>query len=176
MRLFIAITFDETVKDAICSAINLLRTHTVRGNFTRRENLHLTLEFIGETLNQKAACRAIDSVRCAKFEMSIGGIGFFKSNSGKVCWLGIEKCTGLLELQNQIHLALIKEGFKLDARTYKPHLTLGRKVYFEDGFDIKTLVEADKPLTAKIDKASLMKSERKAGNLVYTEVHGIRLT
>ena len=49
MRLFIAINFSPSFKKAILSSAQQLRDRGVRGNFTREENLHLTLAFIGES-------------------------------------------------------------------------------------------------------------------------------
>lgn len=49
MRLFIAINFSEDVKDALCETIAELRDAALRGRWTARENLHLTLVFIGES-------------------------------------------------------------------------------------------------------------------------------
>ena len=43
MRLFIAINFDDKIKDELCLLIDKLKNYSVSGNFTKRENLHLTL-------------------------------------------------------------------------------------------------------------------------------------
>ncbi|MDR1042323.1 MAG: RNA 2',3'-cyclic phosphodiesterase, partial [Clostridiales Family XIII bacterium] len=49
MRLFIAINFSEEIKDALCETIADLRDASRRGRYTHRDNLHLTLAFIGES-------------------------------------------------------------------------------------------------------------------------------
>ena len=48
MRLFAAIRFSPAVEEALWAAVGDLRCRGA-GTFTRRENLHLTLAFIGET-------------------------------------------------------------------------------------------------------------------------------
>ena len=48
MRLFIAITFTEDMLDALSEIQDDLRRSNVRGSYTPRENLHMTLAFIGE--------------------------------------------------------------------------------------------------------------------------------
>ena len=48
MRLFLAINFPEGVKNALSSGMTALARRGVRANWSRRENLHLTLEFLGE--------------------------------------------------------------------------------------------------------------------------------
>ena len=49
MRLFIAINFNDYIKNELCSVMENLKKYTLRGRFTSRENLHLTIVFIGET-------------------------------------------------------------------------------------------------------------------------------
>ena len=48
MRLFIAIQFEEKIIDAITDFQDDLKAQGVTGNYTPRENLHITLAFIGE--------------------------------------------------------------------------------------------------------------------------------
>ena len=48
MRLFIAINFGENELDSFEAARDRLRERAGRGNYSRRENLHLTLAFLGE--------------------------------------------------------------------------------------------------------------------------------
>lgn len=48
MRLFIAINFDDTELDAFEAARERLRDPGRGANYSRRENLHLTLAFLGE--------------------------------------------------------------------------------------------------------------------------------
>ena len=48
MRLFIAVQLSEDMRDEICRVQGDLQRMGVRGNYTLRENLHLTLAFIGE--------------------------------------------------------------------------------------------------------------------------------
>ena len=48
MRLFIAIQFEEKILDAITDFQDDLKAQGVTGNYTLRENLHITLAFIGE--------------------------------------------------------------------------------------------------------------------------------
>lgn len=48
MRLFIAIQFEEKILDALNDFQDDLKEKGVTGNYTKRENLHITLAFIGE--------------------------------------------------------------------------------------------------------------------------------
>ena len=48
MRLFTAIVLSDAAKNEIFQLVCNMKQNAVRGNFTRRENLHVTLVFLGE--------------------------------------------------------------------------------------------------------------------------------
>ena len=60
MRLFVAIAFPETVKDGLEAGIRALRKQGVRASWSQRENLHLTLEFLGELDSPKPVIAAME--------------------------------------------------------------------------------------------------------------------
>ncbi|MCR4658330.1 MAG: hypothetical protein K5770_19185 [Lachnospiraceae bacterium] len=59
MRLFIAIQFGENILDALTDIQSDLKSRGVTGNYTRRENLHITLAFIGDYGNTEEAAKKI---------------------------------------------------------------------------------------------------------------------
>lgn len=75
MRLFVAIRLDASCKDVLCTAIAGLKGHASHGNFSRRDNLHLTLAFIGETNLLDAANQALGSIRAEPFTMEPPALG-----------------------------------------------------------------------------------------------------
>ena len=48
MRTFIAIEFDKETKNNISNLQNAIKADCKKGNFTTKDNLHLTLHFLGE--------------------------------------------------------------------------------------------------------------------------------
>ena len=48
MRLFIAIQLNKEMKDSLYEIQHAMMEQGVRGNFTKKTNLHLTLAFIGK--------------------------------------------------------------------------------------------------------------------------------
>ncbi|MBQ9719494.1 MAG: RNA 2',3'-cyclic phosphodiesterase, partial [Oscillospiraceae bacterium] len=64
MRLFIAIQLDDTIKNALTGIQAALRAARVSGNYTKIENLHLTLAFIGEYGDPD---RVLDAMRTVPF-------------------------------------------------------------------------------------------------------------
>ena len=171
MRLFIAINFTEEVKNQLCNAIGHLKEYAVQGNFTRRENLHLTLVFIGETTKVDEVKRAVDFVQMEPFTLKIGGLGEFRRDGGDIYWVGVEKNGILSKIYSQLYAELTKAGFQLENRDFKPHLTLGREVILQDGVDHTAFEKAIPEMSMKVEKISLMKSERVNGALSYTEIY-----
>ena len=62
MRLFIALNFDANTVDSLCRLQSLLRDNDVEGNYTKPENLHMTLSFIGEYGNPDDVLDVLEKV------------------------------------------------------------------------------------------------------------------
>ncbi|WP_312693159.1 RNA 2',3'-cyclic phosphodiesterase [Caproiciproducens sp.] len=175
LRLFISINFDDRMKDSLYGCIQRLKEGSVRGNFTRRENLHLTLAFLGETSKAGSAKQAMDDVAGEPFELSIGGFGHFPRAGGDIYWIGVEHSTALTALQASLCEKLRREGFFLETRQFKPHLTLGREVVPAPDFDRGAFARSVPPMSMNVEKISLMKSEKLNGRLTYTEIYAKQL-
>jgi len=179
MRLFTAILFDENVKDSLCTIMDNLRAVTEKGSFTLRENLHLTLNFIGETdkpmLAEQAMKKAVSASDIKPFDLTITGFGRFKRSEGDICWVGVGKEERLFRLQKELADKLIDAGFILEDREYKPHLTLARRARFKGKFSEKEFEAGIPMLRQHVGRVSLMKSERINGKLTYTEIFFVEL-
>ena len=175
MRLFIAVNFDDAVKKRLLEIQARLRFQCVRGNFTRPENLHLTLAFLGETPEEKLASilQIINDVaaeqKALPFELSFTYTGCFTHSHKELWWVGADKDDPALGRLSAIHKELIKRlidaGFYVDNRAFNPHITLGREVKH----DQKIILDCD-GIKVKVDRLSLMKSEHIGGKLTYTEL------
>jgi 2'-5' RNA ligase len=77
MRIFIAINLEQEISDALEKLIHKLKDQSVQGNFTRKENLHITLIFIGETSRIKPVKEVMDSI--SKLRICIFGPPFKES-------------------------------------------------------------------------------------------------
>lgn len=161
MRLFIAINFSPSFKKAILSSAQQLRNCGVRGNFTREENLHLTLAFIGESDRVNDIRGVLDSIDCAPFDISLGNHGSF----GNLLWIGLDKSDKLLNLANGIRKKLLDLSFDIDTKPFRPHITVVREASENVDFDIPAC-------SMTVSRVSLMRSDRINGKLVYKEVYG----
>mgnify|MGYP000332869867 CR=1 FL=1 len=173
VRLFIAINFDEPNKDAIYHIMERLKSYTLQGSYTCKENLHLTLVFIGEVpvskIDSIKAC--INQVKSKPFTITIGGIGRFKRSGGDIYWIGVEKNSSLLSIYKQLCDQLISLGFDIENREYKPHLTIARRVTISNDFDETKFSESVPNMDVLVQNIFLMKSERIKGKLTYTPIY-----
>ena len=169
MRLFIAINFDDEVKAHLLQCQESLRQASTGGNFTRPENLHLTLVFLGETSPSRVReiQRVIDSAPSGPFALRFEGMGKF----GDTWWAGIRQNPALTGLYNHLSLGTKAAGFPIESRLFKPHLTLAREVILQPGAS----PEKPEPFAVKVTAMHLMKSERINDRLIYTSIYEKKL-
>lgn len=167
MRLFVSLALSPAVKQALLDASNALRQQGT-GTFTRAENLHLTLAFIGETADPDSAKAALAEacVKTNAFLLTVGGLGRF----GDLWWAGVRENEPLEALALAVQAALRRKGFSIEERDWTPHITLVRN--YRGPAPVGELVPAR---TMAVTRVSLMQSERSNGSVVYTEVFGIPL-
>ncbi|MGI6748512.1 MAG: RNA 2',3'-cyclic phosphodiesterase [Anaerovoracaceae bacterium] len=173
MRLFIAINFDEKTKENLITVQNNLRK-LGRGNFSRPENLHLTLAFLGEVSPERVTeiCRVMDQLTVPVLNISFDHVSRFKRDGGDVWWIGLGENKNLIILQKELAERLRTAGFPIENRSFLPHVTLARKVKLEDKQEnIKILKE---PFNTVANKISLMLSHRIDGKLTYTEQYSVQ--
>lgn len=166
MRLFIAINFSDEIKKELLRGVRELREKSISGNFTRENNLHLTLAFIGETDRSSDIENIMREFEFRPFPLTIGGCGVFKRFGGDIFWAGVRENPQLSAVVRRLSAALIDAGFDIDDRKFTPHITLGREVVTQSKVRI---IIPDITMTA--DRISLMKSERINGKLTYTEIY-----
>jgi len=167
MRLFIAINFNTDTCSRLISLRDELSSRSERDNFSLPENLHLTLVFLGECdTKQTAAAKAVmNEIKFEPFDITVDRIGRFRRDGGDIWWAGVCGNKPLLALQRRLTDKLISEGFNLEKREYKPHITLGREVVTD------TMPWQIEPFGETVYKIDLMKSERVNGKLTYTSIH-----
>ena len=131
MRSFIAIELPETLKKALADLQQELEKCGADVRWTRPENIHLTLKFLGNIEEDKADIIAEKITGTCKgqpdFELGISGVGVFPNKrSPRVLWAGIDLNDDILALQEGIEEAMAFLGFEREKRRFSPHLTLGR--------------------------------------------------
>lgn len=167
MRLFVAIRFPDPVLDALETELQRLRVQAPEANWSRREHLHLTLEFLGEVRDPAPVIAAMERVKGVPFPLMFTAPGRFSRRGGDILWMGVAPSAPLMDLQAQLHEALERAGCSLEQRPYRPHVTLARRL--RDG-SAQVTPELHLP-PVWVEQISLMRSERVAGKLCYTEQH-----
>lgn len=167
MRLFTAVAFDAAAKAEIRTFAGSLRARGVEGGFTREENLHLTLKFLGETppgrLEAIRAALLRAASAAAPFGIAASGCGAFASRGEKTVWLGFDGA-GLAELASSVDAQLAREGFAPERRAFVPHVTLARRAFCPPD----ALQNLEPPaLRCAVKAVTLFESRRDDGRLWY---------
>ena len=168
MRLFIAINLNDEMKDTLCRTEKELQEQGAEGNFSGRENLHLTLAFLGEVERKRveAIKSAMDAVCFPAFELELGKPGRFKREEGDILWIGLQTSEMLKTVRSSLMGELKKRGFQPDDKPFKPHLTIGRRIT-----GVSRMPELVKRPRQQVTSMELMLSERKNGKLIYTPIY-----
>jgi len=132
MRTFIAIDFEQKIKDELSLFIQKLQAVSSNVKWIKKSGMHLTLKFLGEIEEDKTAeiksCLSKISKNHDSFSLQLKGTGTFPPGKKKprVLWVGVEENKKLAKLQSDIERELAKLGFPPEKRPFHPHLTLGR--------------------------------------------------
>ncbi len=142
MRLFCAIALDRPHRSALARLQDTLRRAGVTGRWTEPEQLHLTLAFLGEQPDARRAAAALEETEGRAFPLAFGGLGRFVRRGGDVLYLAVPPRPALLGLQRSLTEALLRQGIGLEARPYRPHITLARRAgAVPEGFEAPVLEE-----------------------------------
>lgn len=176
MRLFVALLLSEKMKDALCESGDELRRRACRGNFSRRENLHLTLAFLGDcppsALSRIRRAMSAAAENTSPFALTLEKLGRFRRPGADLWWAGVHRQPALTRLAEDLQERLRQEGFAIEDRPFAAHLTIARQV------DAPGLRPEDIALAAvsqRISAMSLMESSRINGVLTYREIFSVSL-
>ena len=130
IRAFIAVDLDDPVIEKVCHVVEILKPRITEIRWLRKENLHLTLKFLGNIAESQvepitAALRHPLGL-FSPCTISAKGLGVFPDfRRPKILWVGL---TGdqLVQLAAEIESALMPLGFTPENRAFTPHLTIGR--------------------------------------------------
>ena len=165
MRLFIAIPFSEEFREELLRVQREMKVNGVRGNFSRPENLHVTVAFLGEVKDPAPAMKALESVPVPELRLTSGPLG----NFGELLWIGLRKNSALEEYVAEVRHALDNAGVEYDRKKFRPHITLVRRADWPYQVLVEELAEVHR-VRMTVDRVCLMKSERIDGKLTYTVV------
>lgn len=168
--------FQNEVKAKIIEVINKVKSNSIQGRFVDEEHIHLTVEFLGEIQNNRVDLikEIIDDIEFGAFTISLTKVGYFKRREGNIYWLGVEDNDTLFNIQKKLHQSLVDKGFELEDREYKPHITIGRGVKLNEGFNTNELDDIVGKIEIGISKVDLMKSEFVNGRLIHSVIYTLK--
>ncbi|MDD3477755.1 MAG: RNA 2',3'-cyclic phosphodiesterase [Candidatus Izemoplasmatales bacterium] len=167
MRVFFALLPDENTKAKLIRKMRQIEQSGYVGRFTLRDNLHVTVEFIGEvepaTLSTLET--VLEGIQHKPMTVQTDHFGFFQTKgSNAVLALHLVNQEDLSNLNALLRAALLEVGIPFQDRPYSPHLTLARH-FIKDDFDVSEPFR----LTMTFSKLSLMESKQSGGVLTYIE-------
>ncbi|MCR5738249.1 MAG: RNA 2',3'-cyclic phosphodiesterase [Lachnospiraceae bacterium] len=164
MRLFISIQFNGPILDSLTEFQDDLKDQGVTGNFSSRENLHITLAFIGEYNDPDAVFEAMEASDFRPFDIKLEGVGHF----GDLFWVGLANNPALNAYVKRLRHCLADNGIPFDKKRFSPHITLIRKAGYKYGDEIPVY---DVPRgSMRVERITLMRSDRGKHGMIYTEL------
>ena len=171
MRLFIALPVPQPCREAIGVLMERLQKWDPCAFWESPEKLHLTLAFLGEQPDERAAREALSRVKGREFALTFSHLGRFPGERGDVIFLRPQQSPLLMELQKQLSHELEQEGIFLEQRPFSPHITLLRRGKKEVSWERLPL----SPLMLPVRTLSLMESIPSPGGTSYRTLHQIHL-
>jgi 2'-5' RNA ligase len=176
-RVFIAINLPEEVKRELMKFYD--KWPELPAKWTTKDNLHITLEFLGDLTDAEIAdaCKIVSEVasRNNGFSINLNKIlyGPPKKNPPRMVWVEGEKSEELGDLRKDLQdLLLQKISYRPEeGRNFSPHITLARISEWEfKKFDLDERPEINEEIDLIFDVQSIevMESELKRGGPVYT--------
>jgi 2'-5' RNA ligase len=131
MRLFFAIELGDDLLHRLDEATAPLRAEAPELAWVARDKQHLTLKFLGD-VDESAAARLVDAAdraaaRHRPLEMHVREVSAFPNfRRARVVWIGVDQEPRLELLHHDLELACAEEGFEVEGRPFRPHITLAR--------------------------------------------------
>ncbi len=176
-RLFAAVSFTPGEKRGLEETTRDFRSRGASGRFVAPELFHITLHFFGQTdlalLPAIEAAMRQTAARHRPFTMVTDRAGSFGRDGRAVLWLGIgQGAKELTALQADLERALAAQGFPIETKPFKAHITVAR-----DGAFPKELSALALPETRLACPAiTLMESTAGNGPLRYVPLLTIPLS
>lgn len=188
-RLFVAAPLPAEANEAIAALVDRVRSRGVPGGgrdvrWVRLDGLHLTLRFLGPTLDPRvepARAAVLEAaVGASAFEIALGTAGAFpEGGRPRALWVAVrDGAAALAALAARLDLVLVEAGWAPETRPFKAHLTLARSDGVPAGRAIAdTLMTeaADLRIAARIDRIGLFESLTGGGPARYEPLEVVSL-
>jgi len=161
-RIFFALWPDDKVRTEIFQVFNRVSHDRFPGHHLHKNNLHMTLHFIGNVSEEKFECAvsAASELKAKSFQLSLDHFGSFAK--AKVFWDGLSVVPeGLSQLHQALGQSLTKCDYFPEIRAYTPHVTLMRK------FKSREVLMPHEPVIWSVNQFALVESMSIEGGVEY---------
>lgn len=131
MRIFIALEIPQRTKDNLARSAEQFRHFSTAGNFVDTQNYHITLHFLGEVAESdlmyvQSAMDGVKNMPAPRLSL----LQFVTMRGSDATAARLRNCPQLTELHDQLGEKLERNGFTVEHRAYRPHITICRKAKF----------------------------------------------
>lgn len=165
MRLFFALWPDPAARDVLAELAGQA-AREAGGHATATEKLHVTVVFLG-TIDAMQVARLADIAgeaagRVDAFDLALERVGGTASGIAWITPLAVPPA--LLDLHARLHQGLQAGGFRVEARAFRPHVTLARNCIRRPGRHTTGTVRW------RADAVSLVASQPQRGGARYRDL------
>ncbi len=169
IRLFTALE----VPDDVAECLMATQSGIHGAHWVTRENLHVTLRFIGQVDEAMAdeVDTALAHLKTKPFRLQVTGLNSFgDAKRARSVWAGLEPSSQLTNLNAKIERLFQGLGLRADKRKFTPHITLGR-VSDVSNREVADWIERKGQLICpdfEVTRLVLFSSQTRAEGAIYT--------
>lgn len=182
-RVFIAINLPEDIKKQLAKYEE--KWPDLPAKWTGKDNLHITLEFLGDLTDQEIAdvCKAVAEAakQHKSFFINLNKVSYgpLKKDPPRMVWASGEKSEELAELQGDLQEYLLENvRYRPENRGFSPHITLARISEWEFRQiepEERPEINEDIDLTFTVESIEVMESVLKRIGPQYTVLESHQL-
>lgn len=178
IRTFIAIESNTELKNLVIENIEKLKRMGFKSNWTKKENIHLTMLFLGNLSVQKIAEIAYKlGERISGFPTfvySVDKLGYFKfKESPKVIWVGVSGKQTLHGLYKEVKSSVLKCGLDVKNEEFVPHITVGRVKKHPEHWEKLIGSMQFEPIKVPVNSIGIYSSQLTKTGPIYTKMYTI---
>ncbi len=185
-RTFIALDLDKTIIDRLAAVCAALDEPDSKINWVSRDNLHITLNFLGEvpdeTLNEVCYIAAGAAAKIEPFEFTVGGLLVMPPHGQpRMVWAGVDDPSeSMVALHDELDRGLEGLGLRQEERGFRAHITLARIKFLHNPAALRQSVQghpatAEKFGTQHVEELVVYASQLTREGPVYTPISRAQL-
>jgi len=182
IRTFLAFPVPKQIKGYFANMLEPIVDKQDKINWVKRENIHITLNYLGETDSEKIDEHGsrIESVvnEFPPFKLGTTDTGIYPhANEPRVLWVGSSPYDLTLStFKKKLDKELTQLGYRLDKRIFQPHITLARvKTISRKSSFIHNFLSAEvREFDFEVDRVIWMKSTLTPMGAEYEELKSFK--